>query len=386
MVDNAVGGALHRARVQFMSESTITGSVRAEIAASWRRSVGHGLRPDRFVAPYDGDVDFSGRFADAAKPIAERLSDDLADTGVTLLLADGQARLLSRWGNDLSELRRLDMNQAAPGFHHGEQYIGTNGIGTALCQGGPIAVTGEEHFAETLRRRACSAAPVTDPRSGEVLGAVCLTTSTAEVANPLMLAVVKRAGREIEERLMEVTSAGNPALLASFLRARRHARGPLVSVSQQGMQTNAAAARIVQPADQPMLWDWVAAVVAGHRSADSELQLGSGLVIGVHAQPVYDGGVLAGALVHIDRQAPARSALAGRAAVPALGWDSLTETERSVAEIIAEGMTNREAAAKLYLSPHTIDYHLRQIFRKLGIGSRVELVRHVVTYAGDLAG
>jgi DNA-binding CsgD family transcriptional regulator len=56
---------------------------------------------------------------------------------------------------------------------------------------------------------------------------------------------------------------------------------------------------------------------------------------------------------------------------------SLTETERSVADIIAEGATNREAAARLFLSPHTTDYHLRQIFRKLAIGSRVELARLV---------
>ena len=49
-----------------------------------------------------------------------------------------------------------------------------------------------------------------------------------------------------------------------------------------------------------------------------------------------------------------------------------------MAGIIAEGLTNREAAARVYLSPHTIDYHLRQIFRKLAITSRVELTRLVV--------
>jgi DNA-binding CsgD family transcriptional regulator len=65
---------------------------------------------------------------------------------------------------------------------------------------------------------------------------------------------------------------------------------------------------------------------------------------------------------------------------PEAGWSCLTPTERSVAAIIAEGTTNREAAARLYLSRHTIDYHLRQIFRKLGVTTRVELTRVVVAH------
>jgi DNA-binding CsgD family transcriptional regulator len=65
---------------------------------------------------------------------------------------------------------------------------------------------------------------------------------------------------------------------------------------------------------------------------------------------------------------------------PAFGWDSMTGTERSVAAIIAEGATNREAAVRLFLSPHTIDFHLRQIYRKLAVTSRVELVRLVMQH------
>jgi DNA-binding CsgD family transcriptional regulator len=57
------------------------------------------------------------------------------------------------------------------------------------------------------------------------------------------------------------------------------------------------------------------------------------------------------------------------------GWDSLTETELSVTELVAEGLTNRQIADKLWRSRYTIDAHLRHIFHKLAINSRVELVR-----------
>jgi DNA-binding CsgD family transcriptional regulator len=70
-----------------------------------------------------------------------------------------------------------------------------------------------------------------------------------------------------------------------------------------------------------------------------------------------------------------------RAERPASGWASLTDTERRVAHIVAEGLTNAQVAERLFLSRHTVDYHLRQIFRKLGIRSRVELTRVVVECA-----
>ncbi|MGH3787683.1 MAG: LuxR C-terminal-related transcriptional regulator [Pseudonocardiaceae bacterium] len=58
---------------------------------------------------------------------------------------------------------------------------------------------------------------------------------------------------------------------------------------------------------------------------------------------------------------------------PNTGWNSLTDTERCVAELVATGLTNRQVATRMFLSPHTVGFHLRQIFRKLGIRSRVEL-------------
>jgi DNA-binding CsgD family transcriptional regulator len=60
---------------------------------------------------------------------------------------------------------------------------------------------------------------------------------------------------------------------------------------------------------------------------------------------------------------------------PERGWEALTDSELKAVRLIATGMTNREAATRLYLSPHTVGTHLRHAFTKLGINSRVELAR-----------
>jgi DNA-binding NarL/FixJ family response regulator len=53
--------------------------------------------------------------------------------------------------------------------------------------------------------------------------------------------------------------------------------------------------------------------------------------------------------------------------------DRLTPQELQVARAVSQGLTNREAAAQLFLSPRTVDHHLRSVYRKFGIASRAEL-------------
>lgn len=63
---------------------------------------------------------------------------------------------------------------------------------------------------------------------------------------------------------------------------------------------------------------------------------------------------------------------------PVTGWESLTEAEHATAELVAQGLNNKQIASRLYISRHTVAFHLRQIFLKLHIGSRVELARIVI--------
>lgn len=81
------------------------------------------------------------------------------------------------------------------------------------------------------------------------------------------------------------------------------------------------------------------------------------------------------------REAGVRVRHWGRADRPDFGWASLTDTERRIADLVAQGLSNREVAGQLFLSAHTVAFHLRHIFWKLDISSRVQLARMVAEQA-----
>jgi DNA-binding CsgD family transcriptional regulator len=69
----------------------------------------------------------------------------------------------------------------------------------------------------------------------------------------------------------------------------------------------------------------------------------------------------------------ARPGARGSRQRPEHGWESLTATERAVSRLVAEGLTNGAVARRLYISPHTVNTHLRHVFAKLGVSNRVAL-------------
>jgi DNA-binding CsgD family transcriptional regulator len=68
---------------------------------------------------------------------------------------------------------------------------------------------------------------------------------------------------------------------------------------------------------------------------------------------------------------------------PATGWAAMTKSELAVAQLVANGLTNREVAERLFVSPHTVNTHLRQVFAKLEVKSRVDLTRLATERGGE---
>jgi len=71
---------------------------------------------------------------------------------------------------------------------------------------------------------------------------------------------------------------------------------------------------------------------------------------------------------------------------PAFGWDSLTDTERRIVELVAQGLSNRQVASQVFLSVHTVAFHLRHVFWKLDVSSRVQLARLAAEHASGTSG
>jgi DNA-binding CsgD family transcriptional regulator len=101
------------------------------------------------------------------------------------------------------------------------------------------------------------------------------------------------------------------------------------------------------------------------------------------AVPLLETALASYAAAGAERDAArVRSLLRARGARPPAGgprsapdWPELTESEFAVVSLVAQGATNREVAERLYLSPYTVNSHLKHVFAKLGIRSRVELAR-----------
>jgi DNA-binding CsgD family transcriptional regulator len=365
-----------------LTGSELVADVREDILASWARAATANLLPEALTVPYNPEIELGGRLQREAMPVMDVLAGQLAETGTSVLLTDAQGGLADRRVSSRSLQSKLDSLHVAAGFSWNEKHAGTNAIGTALAQRRPVVVTGGEHFADAFVEMACAGAPITDPRDGHLLGTIALTTRQIN-ASPLMLPFLNVAAWEIEQRLLNGSPVVEQRLYRHFLSARRGTKRPIVLVGPHSMMTNSAADVLVKPEERERLWNWAQSVGATPTWSPSELQVANGVVAEADCEPIYDGAVLIGAIIRLganSSEGPSTRPPKTVAGNARFGWESLTEAELRVADVIAQGYTNREAATKLFLSSYTINSHLRHIFTKLGINSRVQLARVVTEH------
>lgn len=272
--------ALAEAHERLLSGRTIGKAVRAPIQSSWQRCNSMGLTARRLEAAYTADVDIGGKLTYAARPVLDRLETRLAGVPATIFITDERARLLQRRAGEPSLNRRLESMQLAPGFGIPEELVGTNGIGTALAMTGPAFVCGREHFADAWRGLACAAAPVRDPFSGQVLGALDLTCMYLD-ADPTMADIVAKAARSIEQRLLDGVSARERALLETYQNAHGVRAGP-----------SGSPVELLNPRDRHILEERATELISSGRTGFAEVPLSDGRTAVLLSRPIgHSSGV-----------------------------------------------------------------------------------------------
>jgi hypothetical protein len=211
---------------------------RALVARSWQRVMGLGLDPSRPNARdplpraeverrrresglslvVDDIRSVLGSVADASRFIVV-----VTDAEATILWREGAARVLL-------EADRLGFSEGAVWT---EEHVGTNAIGTALAEAAPVQLFSAEHFEEGQIPWYCTASPIHDPRTGDLLGVVDVS-GPALTLHPALVALVETATRLAEaqlwrrhqERLERLRRTAEPVLATTA--------GPLLLVDDHG--------------------------------------------------------------------------------------------------------------------------------------------------------
>lgn len=202
--------------------------VRPVVTASWQRSVDAAVDPDgiapvlltgpdlaalRAAHPLAGVIDVLRDLVGAAASDARHLMA-VADAGGRLLWVEG----------DADALRRAEAMNFVAGAVWDEARAGTNAPGTALAVGHEVQIFATEHFRHPVQDWTCAAAPIHDPDTGRVLGAVDVTGGDA-LAHPHTLALVRAAARAAESALAFRRASGS-GLWVPPAPARLQALGP----------------------------------------------------------------------------------------------------------------------------------------------------------------
>jgi transcriptional regulator of acetoin/glycerol metabolism len=302
---------LAETRVRFLSADPVRSSdVRGAILASWWRSRELHVAADHIELPYIGDPDLETPLTRAAEPVLRHLREQLAGQPLSILLTDPTGLVLVRLTADTDLERHLDRVQLAAGFSYGEEFVGTNGIGTALAGGGPMYVFGHEHYAEDLEDLACAGVPIRHPVSGRTVGLLDLTCWRRD-AGPLLITLAKTTAEQIRQGLLTDTGMAQMELLQAYLRACRRTSGAVVAVDNEMVMMNEAARTTLDPADQAALLRYTTEALAERRTA-ATLELPTGLTVRVQTRPVRGDGRVGGGVASVRMVESSRVASSGQ--------------------------------------------------------------------------
>jgi DNA-binding CsgD family transcriptional regulator len=153
--------------------------------------------------------------------------------------------------------------------------------------------------------------------------------------------------------------------------AAAHARG----LQDRDRKELAEAVALYEGGPRPLAYavaleDLGVATVDGGDTDEAVEVFGRALEVYAQAGAAWDAGRVRGRL----RALGVRRRLVA-AQRPGRGWAAMTDSELAVARLVAQGLTNREAAERLFVSQHTVNGHLRHVFAKLDVNSRVELTQ-----------
>ncbi len=190
---------------QFVSSATSSGAVRSVVLDSWTRSVANGIDVDHGIAPVEFTDHALAEYRDRhplaeVMPVVRRLLvEDAAECGLLVAVSDADGRLL--WVEGSAALRAgAEAFNFVPGARWDEAHAGTNAPGTALAIDHGVQVFSHEHFMRVVQPWSCTAAPIHDPFTGAILGALDVTGKES-VATPQAMALVQATIYAIETHL-----------------------------------------------------------------------------------------------------------------------------------------------------------------------------------------
>lgn len=174
-----LAGLLRRAHTIALDTGVAPRIVRQVVSDSWRRSADAGVDPG-YPAPRMWDAQRTAERLEAhpisavLPRISGLLKAPMVESGYFAAFSDAEGVLLWSDGSPRA-LRTAVGPRFLPGFLCREDRIGTNAIGTALVLDQPVQIFSAEHFNHLLHGWTCAAAPIHDPDSGEMLGAIDLS-------------------------------------------------------------------------------------------------------------------------------------------------------------------------------------------------------------------